>query len=89
MPAPNGASDPPQRAKPKQRVKKPAVFEIERFLAKLDDWRPNGADSPPAPPPQISEVSPKVRKRTIMGRYVLGDELKPGERWKRLLRKTR
>ena len=28
-------------------------------------------------------------KRTIMGRYVHGDELKPGERWKRLLRKTR
>lgn len=29
------------------------------------------------------------RKRTIMGRYVFGDEFKPGERWKRRLSKGR
>jgi hypothetical protein len=34
----------------------------------------------------VQEARKPVRKRRIMGRYVLGDELKPGERWKRSLR---
>src|SRR5271165_4551728 len=33
----------------------------------------------------VDDVSRPKRKRTIMGRYVFGDELKPGERWKRRL----
>ncbi len=37
----------------------------------------------------VDDVSLQKRKRTIMGRYVFGDELKPGERWKRRLSKGR
>jgi len=33
--------------------------------------------------------TPKGRKRTIMARYVFGDEDKPGERWKRRLLRSR
>jgi hypothetical protein len=34
-------------------------------------------------------LSAKGRKRTIMARYVFGDEFKPGERWKRRLLTSR
>jgi hypothetical protein len=37
----------------------------------------------------VDEVSRPKRKRTILDRYVFGDELKPGERWKRRLSKGR
>ncbi len=47
------------------------------------------AKDPEAPPPVVDDVSRPSRKRTIMGRYVFGDELKPGERWKRRLFKGR
>jgi hypothetical protein len=40
-------------------------------------------------PTAVDDVSRPNRKRTIMGRYVFGDELKPGERWKRRLSKGR
>ncbi len=40
-------------------------------------------------PTAVDDVSHPKRKRTIMGRYVFGDELKPGERWKRRLSKGR
>jgi hypothetical protein len=43
------------------------------------------ADSPAAIPSRVDDRSPQSRKRTIMARYVFGDELKPGERWKRRL----
>jgi hypothetical protein len=39
--------------------------------------------------PTADDVSRPNRKRTIMGRYVFGDELRPGERWKRRLSKGR
>ncbi|MFZ0208343.1 MAG: hypothetical protein WAL59_19935 [Roseiarcus sp.] len=75
---------------PKRRVKKPKVPEYDRIAAWLAQPEPTIiAHSPPAAPSAADEVSPNTRKRTIMGRYVHGDELKPGERWKRLLRKTR
>jgi hypothetical protein len=32
---------------------------------------------------RVGDRLPPGRKRTIMARYVFGDELKPGERWKR------
>jgi hypothetical protein len=47
------------------------------------------ADSPTAPGLRVDGQSPGNRKRTIMARYVYGDDLKPGERWKRRLLKTR
>ena len=52
---------------------------------------PNGqqsairTDSPATPSSVVDDRSPLGRKRTIMARYVFGDELKPGERWKRRL----
>jgi hypothetical protein len=43
------------------------------------------ADSPATIPSVVDDRSPQGRKRTIMARYVFGDEPKPGERWKRRL----
>jgi hypothetical protein len=47
---------------------------------------PTGVDAVATSPSNVQEGSSRGRKRHIMGRYVVGDELKPGERWKRLLR---
>jgi hypothetical protein len=44
-----------------------------------------GTDSPATLPSRVDDRSPQGRKRTIMARYVFGNELKPGERWKRRL----
>jgi hypothetical protein len=44
-----------------------------------------GTDSAATLPSWVDDRSPQGRKRTIMARYVFGDELKPGERWKRRL----
>ena len=41
------------------------------------------------PPSRADDRSPQGRKRTIMARYVFGDELKPGDRWKRRMLTTR
>jgi len=77
--------------KPKKQVKKPIPPERVRAPAPLAKAQPFVvANVPPTDPSHAGEVLPKLRKRTIMGRYVFGDELKPGERWKRLLqRKSR
>ena len=48
-----------------------------------------GTYSLATPPSSVGELSRQSRKRTIMGRYVFGDELKPGERWKRRILRTR
>ena len=40
-------------------------------------------------PTSVDDAAPPNRKRTILGRYVFGDELKPGERWRQRLRKGR
>jgi hypothetical protein len=37
-------------------------------------------------PSNVQDGSTPARKRLIIGRYVVGDEFKPGERWKHLLR---
>jgi hypothetical protein len=44
-----------------------------------------GTDSSATLPLKVDGRSPESRKRTIMARYVFGDEFKPGERWKRRL----
>ncbi len=46
-------------------------------------------DSPATLSSKIDDRSSQSRKRTIMARYVFGDELKPGERWKRRLLTSR
>ena len=48
-----------------------------------------GTDSTATHPSSVDDRSPRSRKRTIMARYVFGDELKPGERWKRRLLTSR
>jgi hypothetical protein len=52
-----------------------------------------GASATTCAPSQVVEdglmLSANGRKRTIMARYVFGDEDKPGERWKRRLRRSR
>ena len=40
-------------------------------------------DEQTAPASGVDVRSPPAEKRTIMARYVFGDELKPGDRWKR------
>jgi hypothetical protein len=74
------------RPKAKRRDKVPTSFDDCRATPSLKDQRPRtGPDSLPRPPSSVDESSRQSRKRTIMGRYVFGDELKPGERWKRRL----
>jgi hypothetical protein len=84
----NEVAAPASRKAYKKRAKK---FGLSSIAAWLNEPEPAIIEAaPPAPPSPTSEVAPTARKRTIMGRYVFGDELKPGERWKkRLLRKTR
>jgi hypothetical protein len=71
----------------KKRAKKPGFSSLAAWLEEPEPVTIEAA--PPAPPSPAIEVAPKMRKRTIMGRYVFRDEPKPGERWKRPLRKTR
>ncbi len=74
------------RPKAKRRDKMPTSFDDSRVTLSLKDQRSRtGTDSLPTPLPSVDESSRQSRKRTIMGRYVFGDELKPGERWKRRL----
>ncbi len=56
-----------------------------------DQRSARGPDSPVTLPSRADDRSPQSRKRTIMARYVFGDELKlkPGERWKRRLLTSR
>ena len=74
------------RSKAKRRDKMPTFFDDSRATLSLKDQRSRtGTDSLSTPLPSVDESSRQSRKRTIMGRYVFGDELKPGERWKRRL----
>jgi hypothetical protein len=71
------------RPKAKRRDKVPTSFDDSRATPSLKDQRSRtGPDSLPMALPSVDESSRQSRKRTIMGRYVFGDELKPGERWK-------
>jgi hypothetical protein len=77
---------PALRSKAKRRDKMPTTFDDSRATPSLKDQRSRtGTDSLLTPLPSIDESSRQSRRRTIMGRYVFGDELKPGERWKRRL----
>jgi len=79
-----------RRAKPKRRDNIPSFLD-DGGVVPLPIDRPTTArtDSLAMPPSSVDERSPQARKRTIMGRYVFGDELKPGECWKRRLLITR
>ena len=62
----------------------------DRAKPLLNDQRSAiGTDSPATHHSGADDRSPQGRKRNILARYVFGDELKPGERWKRRLLTTR
>jgi len=55
----------------------------------VDQSSATGTDSLAPASSRVDDRSPPGRKRTIMARYVFGDELKPRERWKRRLLTSR
>ena len=77
-------------AKPKRRDKAAiSGNDVRAKLLSIDQRSAIGPDSPAALSSKIDDRSPQSRKRTIMARYVFGDELKPAERWKRRLLTSR
>ena len=77
---------PALRAQAKHQEKIPISRDHRRATPLLNSQRSTtGTNSPATPPSSVDERSPQSRKRTIMGRYVFDDELKPGARWKRRL----
>ena len=83
----NSASATPARAtrpaKPSESVESP------RTPASLEALQPViGADAPSLQTPSAAGRPSDDRRRKILGRYVFGDDLKPGERWKRRLPKS-
>jgi hypothetical protein len=74
------------RVKPSAKPRK--SFESHRALPSLENLQPVIAVvAPSSRSSSTSEGLPPVRQRKILGRYVFGDDLKPGERWKRRLPK--
>jgi hypothetical protein len=81
---------PAPRPKAKRRVQIPIVLDASSVPVSTKDPRSiTRTESLGALPTAVADVSRPNRKRTIMGRYVFGDEHKPGERWKRRLSKGR
>ena len=81
---------PAPRPKAKRRVQIPIALDARRAAVSAKDERSiTRTDSLGTLKTRVDDVSRPDRKRTIMGRYVFGDELKPGERWKRRLSKRR
>jgi hypothetical protein len=74
-----------------KRIDKIAISRDDvRAKPSPDDQRSTTRTDSPAPlSSRVDGRSPESRKRTIMARYVFGDELKPGERWKRRLLTSR
>jgi hypothetical protein len=69
------------KAKPRNRI---AISRDDLRAKPLPNEQRSAieADSSATLPSRVDDRSPQSRKRTIMARYVFGDELKPGERWK-------
>ncbi len=84
------SDDPAQHKKAKRRVQIPSALDASPVPVSAKDQRSITPTDPfGALPTDSADVSQSNRKRTMMGRYVFGDELKPGERWKRRLSKRR
>jgi hypothetical protein len=70
-------------------AERPSTSSQQPSSMQLDE----GAGATTRAPSQVVEdgltLSANGRKRTIMARYVFGDEDKPGERWKRRLLRSR
>jgi hypothetical protein len=79
---------PAPRQKAKRRTRIPIALDASSVpVPAKDQGSIAQTDGLQAPPIAVEDVSRPNRKRTIIGRYVLGDELKLGERWKRRLSK--
>jgi hypothetical protein len=76
---------PALRPKAKRRDKMPISLDDGRATPLHNDQRSRITACPAAPPSSADERSGQSRRRTITGRHTFGDELKPGERWKRRL----
>ena len=85
--APDSASGTPARV---TRPAKPAKSaESPRTPPSLEASQPvTGADAPSVRTPSAAGGPAADRQRKILGRYVFGDDFKPGERWKRRLPKS-
>ena len=83
----NSASATPARvsrhAKPSKSVASPRTPPLLEALQPVI-----GADAPSVQTPSAAGRPSDDRRRKILGRYVFGDDLKPGERWKRRLPKS-
>ncbi len=89
-PVVGNSGGPAPRPKAKRRVPIPIAFDARRAAVSAKDERSiTRTDSLGTLKTRVEDVSRPNRKRTIMERYVFGDELKPGERWKRRLSKGR
>jgi hypothetical protein len=72
----------------KRSAKSRKAFDSHRALPSLENLQPVIAVvGPSSRSSSATEGLPPVRQRKILGRYVFGDDLKPGERWKRRLPK--
>ena len=84
--APTKAAKPPKIVTPKpQRRRAPAPAPTPVLVVEPP---PAVVAPPPAAEPTAQAVDPArtARHRRILARYVFGDALKPGERWKRRIR---
>jgi hypothetical protein len=78
----------PAKAKPQNKAS--ITLDEASGAPPLDDQASAAGTDPSATrPSSVDQRAGQSRKRTILGRYVFGDELKPGERWKRRLLTTR
>jgi hypothetical protein len=77
------------KAKRRDRAAEISRDDVRAKPSLYDQRSAIGTDSPATLPSRADDRSPQGRKRTIMARYVFGDELKPGERWKRRLLTSR
>ena len=85
-PFPNAKPHP----KAKRRVQIPKALDARPAPVSAKDQQSiTQTDSLGAPKTRVDDALRPNRKRTIIGRYVFGDEPKPGERWKRRLSKGR
>jgi hypothetical protein len=71
----------------KRSAKSRKAFESHRALPSLENLEPVIAVVARSRSSLAGEGLLPVRQRKILGRYVFGDDLKPGERWKRRLPK--
>ena len=81
---------PVPRLKAKRRGRIPIALDASPVsVSAKDQGSITPTDALGVLPTAVNDVSRPNRNRTIMGRYVFGDELKPGGRWKRRLSKGR